>query len=145
MSLDRDLCSKFSRGILMKNILMKVKSFKEIIAASLISGFFIQTASADETVSGLMDRLTQQMASIATFAVAAMFVVGVILFGLSIAKFKEHSDNPGQSKLGKPIGYMIAAAAFISIPSYIAIFTNTLTGTSHTSSNSTGSTYSSIK
>lgn len=124
-----------------------VKNLKGVglgLATIMFSLLATESANA-ETLSDMMTRLTNQMASISQLAVAVMFVAGVMLGGLSILKFKEHSDNPGQAKLGKPIGYLIAAAALIGIPSYLAVFTNTLTGASHTSSDSKGSTYNSIK
>lgn len=124
-----------------------IKNLKKmgVVGTALLSSLFVVGSANAETLSSMMQRLTDQMGSISQFAVAVMFVVGVMLGGLSVLKFKEHSDNPGQAKLGKPIGYLIAAAALIGIPSYLAVFTNTLTGENHQSSDSKGSTYNSIK
>lgn len=121
-----------------------VKQTTGILLGAVLSAMLVQYAGA-EMLDGMMDRLTSQITSVSKFAVGIMFVIGIILGGLSIVKFKEHSDNPGQSKLSKPMGYLIAAAALIGIPSYLAIFTNTLTGEGHESSNSTGSSYNSIR
>lgn len=115
------------------------------MAGALVTSLMFTNAASAETLSGMMKRLTEQMSSVAAFGVAVMFVLGVFLGGLSILKFKEHSDNPGQAKLGKPIGYLFASVALIGIPSYLAVFTNTLTGESHDSSDSSGEAYSKIR
>lgn len=115
------------------------------MAGAIATSTMIAAPASAETLSSMMKRLTDQMSSVAAFAVAVMFVLGVILGGLSILKFKENADNPNQSKMGKPIGYLVASAALIGIPSYLAIFTNTLTGEGHDSSDSSGETYKEIR
>lgn len=124
-----------------------MKSIRQIYYIALVSAtsmLYTNTASA-ETLSGMFKRLTEQMASIAGFLIAVAFVAGIGLGVFSIIKLKEHSDNPNQTKLSKPLGYLVASAALIGIPSYLAIATNTLTGESHDSSDSSGDAYSKVK
>lgn len=122
----------------------KLKNAAVLGAVVLGSVGFIEIASA-ETLSGVADRLTEQFSSFAKFLVGGSFIAGAGTGIMSIAKFKEHADNPGQSKLSKPIGYLLASAALIGVPTWLSTSTNTLTGESHESADSTGGGYDAIK
>ena len=74
-----------------------------------------------------------------------MFVGGLVTGGMSALKFKEHNENPNQTKLSKPITYLLVSAALIGIPTYLGTMTNTLNGDGHQSSDATGSTFNQIK
>lgn len=125
---------------------MNSKFKKAAIVGAVVVGSlsFVELASA-EVLSEVADRLVNQMGSFAKLLVGGSFVAGAGTGIMSIAKFKEHADNPGQSKLSKPIGYLLASAALIGVPTWLSTSTNTLTGTSHESSTATGTTYDSIK
>ena len=125
---------------------MKVKLNKVVLTTAVISGSVLlaQTAGA-ETVSEVAARLTDQLTNISKLAVGVMFVGGLVTGGMSALKFKEHNENPNQTKLSKPITYLLVSAALIGIPTYLGTMTNTLNGDGHKSSDATGSTFNQIK
>lgn len=125
---------------------MKVKLNKVVLTTAVISGSVLlaQTAGA-ETVSEVAARLTDQLTNISKLAVGVMFVGGLVTGGMSALKFKEHNENPNQTKLSKPITYLLVSAALIGIPTYLGTMTNTLNGDGHQSSDATGSTFNQIK
>ena len=125
---------------------MKVKLNKIVLATATIAGSVLlaQTAGA-ETVSEVAGRLTEQLTNISKLAVGVMFVGGLVTGGMSALKFKEHNENPNQTKLSKPITYLLVSAALIGIPTYLGTMTNTLNGDGHKSSDATGSTFNQIK
>lgn len=126
---------------------MKVKLNKVVLTTAVISGSVLlaQTAGAAETVSSVAERLTDQLTNISKLAVGVMFVGGLVTGGMSALKFKEHNENPNQTKLSKPITYLLVSAALIGIPTYLGTMTNTLNGDGHQSSDATGSTFNQIK
>jgi len=125
---------------------MKVKLNKIVLTTVAITGSVLlaQTAGA-ETVSEVAARLTDQLTNISKLAVGVMFVGGLVTGGMSALKFKEHNENPNQTKLSKPITYLLVSAALIGIPTYLGTMTNTLNGDGHKSSDATGSTFNQIK
>ena len=125
---------------------MKVKLNKIVLATATIAGSILlaQTAGA-ETVSEVAARLTDQLTNISKLAVGVMFVGGLVTGGMSALKFKEHNESPNQTKLSKPITYLLVSAALIGIPTYLGTMTNTLNGDGHKSSDATGSTFNQIK
>ncbi len=125
---------------------MKVKLNKVVMTTAVLAGSVLlaQTAGA-ETVSEVAGRLTDQLTNISKLAVGVMFVGGLVTGGMSALKFKEHNENPNQTKLSKPITYLLVSAALIGIPTYLGTMTNTLNGDGHKSSDATGSTFNQIK
>lgn len=122
----------------------KFKNAAVVGAVVLGSIGFVEMAHA-EVLSDVANRLTEQFGAFAKFLVGGSFIAGAGTGIMSIAKFKEHADNPGQSKLSKPIGYLLASAALIGVPTWLSTSTNTLTGESHDSADAQGSSYDSIK
>jgi len=125
---------------------MNLNIKKAVLATATIAGSVLlaQTAGA-ETVSEVAARLTDQLTNISKLAVGVMFVGGLVTGGMSALKFKEHNENPNQTKLSKPITYLLVSAALIGIPTYLGTMTNTLNGDGHQSSDATGSTFNQIK
>ena len=125
---------------------MKVKLNKIVLTTVAITGSVLlaQTAGA-ETVSEVAARLTDQLTNISKLAVGVMFVGGLVTGGMSALKFKEHNENPNQTKLSKPVTYLLVSAALIGIPTYLGTMTNTLNGDGHQSSDATGSTFNQVK
>ena len=125
---------------------MNLSIKKAVLATATIAGSVLlaQTAGA-ETVSEVAGRLTEQLTNISKLAVGVMFVGGLVTGGMSALKFKEHNENPNQTKLSKPITYLLVSAALIGIPTYLGTMTNTLNGDGHKSSDATGSTFNQIK
>ena len=125
---------------------MNLSIKKAVLATATIAGrvLLAQTAGA-ETVSEVAGRLTEQLTNISKLAVGVMFVGGLVTGGMSALKFKEHNENPNQTKLSKPITYLLVSAALIGIPTYLGTMTNTLNGDGHKSSDATGSTFNQIK
>ena len=125
---------------------MNLSIKKAVLATATIAGSVLlaQTAGA-ETVSEVAARLTDQLTNISKLAVGVMFVGGLVTGGMSALKFKEHNENPNQTKLSKPITYLLVSAALIGIPTYLGTMTNTLNGDGHQSSDATGSTFNQIK
>ncbi|MBA0218806.1 hypothetical protein H4F33_13945 [Pectobacterium brasiliense] len=125
---------------------MKI-NIKEVLTMSMVLSvtvLFAQTAGA-QTVSDVAERLTDQLTNISKLAVGVMFVGGLVTGGMSALKFKEHNENPNQTKLSKPITYLLVSAALIGIPTYLGTMTNTLNGEGHKSSDATGSTFNQIR
>ncbi|MBE5212570.1 hypothetical protein IG611_09670 [Pectobacterium sp. A535-S3-A17] len=122
-------------------------NIKEVLTMSMVLSvtvLFAQTAGA-QTVSDVAERLTDQLTNISKLAVGVMFVGGLVTGGMSALKFKEHNENPNQTKLSKPITYLLVSAALIGIPTYLGTMANTLNGEGHKSSDATGSTFNQIR
>ncbi len=124
---------------------MKNKSVVFTLALAAASSLVFTGIADAETVSGVAGRLTDQLTNISKLAVGVMFVGGLVTGGMSALKFKEHNENPNQTKLSKPITYLLVSAALIGIPTYLGTMTNTLNGDGHQSSDATGSTFNQIK
>ena len=124
---------------------MKNKSVVFTLALAAASSLVFTGIADAETVSGVAGRLTDQLTNISKLAVGVMFVGGLVTGGMSALKFKEHNENPNQTKLSKPITYLLVSAALIGIPTYLGTMTNTLNGDGHKSSDATGSTFNQIK
>ncbi len=124
---------------------MKNKSVVLTLALAAASSLVFTGVADAETVSGVAGRLTDQLTNISKLAVGVMFVGGLVTGGMSALKFKEHNENPNQTKLSKPITYLLVSAALIGIPTYLGTMTNTLNGDGHQSSDATGSTFNQIK
>ncbi|EPP7233407.1 hypothetical protein ACTOJ1_000286 [Shigella flexneri] len=124
---------------------MKNKSVVFTLALAAASSLVFTGVADAETVSGVAGRLTDQLTNISKLAVGVMFVGGLVTGGMSALKFKEHNENPNQTKLSKPITYLLVSAALIGIPTYLGTMTNTLNGDGHQSSDATGSTFNQIK
>jgi len=124
---------------------MKNKSVVFTLALAAASSLVFTGVADAETVSGVAGRLTDQLTNISKLAVGVMFVGGLVTGGMSALKFKEHNENPNQTKLSKPITYLLVSAALIGIPTYLGTMTNTLNGDGHKSSDATGSTFNQIK
>ena len=124
---------------------MKNKSVVFTLALAAASSLVFTGIADAETVSGVAGRLTDQLTNISKLAVGVMFVGGLVTGGMSALKFKEHNENPNQTKLSKPITYLLVSAALIGIPTYLGTMTNTLNGDGHQSSDATGSTFKQIK
>lgn len=121
--------------------------FKKVAAMSIaVAGSLLvaETASA-EMVTDVAQRLTDQLTNVSKLAVGVMFVGGLVTGGMSALKFKEHNENPNQTKLSKPITYLLVSAALIGVPTYIGTMTSTLNGEGHQSTDSQGSTYNQVK
>ena len=124
---------------------MKNKSVVFTLALAVASSLVFTGVADAETVSVVAGRLTDQLTNISKLAVGVMFVGGLVTGGMSALKFKEHNENPNQTKLSKPITYLLVSAALIGIPTYLGTMTNTLNGDGHQSSDATGSTFNQIK
>ncbi len=124
---------------------MKNKSLALTLALAAASSLVFTGVADAETVSGVAGRLTDQLTNISKLAVGVMFVGGLVTGGMSALKFKEHNENPNQTKLSKPVTYLLVSAALIGIPTYLGTMTNTLNGDGHQSSDATGSTFNQIK
>jgi len=124
---------------------MKNKSVVFTLALAAASSLVFTGVADAETVSVVAGRLTDQLTNISKLAVGVMFVGGLVTGGMSALKFKEHNENPNQTKLSKPITYLLVSAALIGIPTYLGTMTNTLNGDGHQSSDATGSTFNQIK
>ena len=124
---------------------MKNKSVVFTLALAAASSLVFTGVADAETVSVVAGRLTDQLTNISKLAVGVMFVGGLVTGGMSALKFKEHNENPNQTKLSKPITYLFVSAALIGIPTYLGTMTNTLNGDGHQSSDATGSTFNQIK
>ena len=124
---------------------MKNKSVVFTLALAAASSLVFTGVADAETVSVVAGRLTDQLTNISKLAVGVMFVGGLVTGGMSALKFKEHNENPNQTKLSKPITYLLVSAALIGIPTYLGTMTNTLNGDGHKSSDATGSTFNQIK
>lgn len=81
-------------------------------AADVASGLFGQLSSMGDLVTG------------------SMFLAGLGVGGLSALKFKEHNEDPRQTKLSKPVTYALVSAALIGLPTYLQTATSTLNGDS---------------
>ena len=112
---------------------MNLSIKKAVLATATIAGSILlaQTAGA-ETVSEVAARLTDQLTNISKLAVGVMFVGGLVTGGMSALKFKEHNENPNQTKLSKPVTYAFVAAALIGLPTYLKTASSTLNGDSGT-------------
>jgi len=124
---------------------MKNKNVVFTLALAAASSLVFTGVADAETVSGVAGRLTDQLTNISKLAVGVMFVGGLVTGGMSALKFKEHNENPNQTKLSKPITYLLVSAALIGIPTYLGTMTNTLNGDGHQSSDATGSTFNQVK
>jgi len=121
--------------------------FKKMAVMSLaVAGSLLvaETASA-EMITDVASRLTDQLAGISKLILGVMFVGGLVMGGSAFMKLREHNENPNQTKLSKPIVMFIVSAALIAIPTTLGIFTNTLGGEGHQSTDSQGSTYNQVK
>lgn len=79
-------------------------------AADVASGLFGQLSDMGDLVTG------------------SMFLAGLGVGGLSALKFKEHNEDPRQTKLSKPVTYALVSAALIGLPTYLQTATSTLNG-----------------
>lgn len=98
-----------------------------LVAASMGVLAFSDAAMA-RTAGDAATSIFAMFGSFADLITGGMFLVGIGLGGLSLLKFKEHSDNPQQAKLMKPIIYLICAAGLIGLPAYLAMGSSTING-----------------
>ena len=132
---------------------MKIKSNKNAgkflfftaVALALLSVADPSFAASTSTMKDVAQNITNETSYYAKALLAIAFVAGLALAMTTIFKLYERSKNPQQTKLSSILVMAAASALLIGIPTFITLTTNTLLGTSHDSSDTTGSNYNRIK
>jgi hypothetical protein len=100
---------------------------KSVIAAAIIAAS-IPTAALAQNVdlSSTVTTLQTNIAVIPKLITAVFYILGILLLGIGIKKFKDHAENPGQNPLGKALGPTTTGAALLVVPSLSTWLNSTL-------------------
>lgn len=113
----------------MKLTMTKNTKLLGLMAAAVGAVCFSDIALARDA-GDMADGIFKQFGSMADLVTGGMFLGGLGVGGMSALKFKEHNENPNQTKLSKPVTYAFVAAALIGLPTYLKTASSTLNGDS---------------
>jgi len=85
-----------------------------------------------------------QLGDFADLVTGGMFLAGLAVGGMSALKFKEHNENPNQTKLSKPITWALVSAALIGLPTYLKTMSSTINGDADSNNSLNNNVYSRI-
>lgn len=91
-------------------------------AVGSVSLFLLGTEAAHAMdFTNLAGNLNSQFQSAADLISGGSYLVGAGMGVQSALKFKEHNENPQQTKLSKPLTYAIVAGALLGLPSFLSV------------------------
>lgn len=105
----------------------KIVKLAGLMTAAVSALAFTDVAMARDAAA-VADGLFGQLSSMGDLVTGSMFLAGLGVGGLSALKFKEHNEDPRQTKLSKPVTYALVSAALIGLPTYLQTATSTLNG-----------------
>ncbi len=91
---------------------------KVMVGLVAIGSPFMANAVA---VADLADSAESQMDSIADLISSGAYIIGAATGVMSLLKFKEHNENPQQSKISKPITLLAVSGGLLALPSFLTV------------------------
>lgn len=115
------------KGDFMK-ISKKVMTILSVFAVTAVGLMFSEAALAASTLQQQVATFNGGFGDLSTLVTKGMFLAGIASGGMAALKFKEHSDNPQQVKLSKPLIYLLASGMLVGLPAMLDMSATTLTG-----------------
>lgn len=115
------------KGDFMK-ISKKVMTILSVFAVTAVGLMFSEAALAASTLQQQVATFNSGFGDLSTLVTKGMFLAGIASGGMAALKFKEHSDNPQQVKLSKPLIYLLASGMLVGLPAMLDMSATTLTG-----------------
>ena len=102
------------------------------------SAFLMLSADAAFAAYGIAQQVqsfNQDMQVYKDMILDGMFIAGIASAGMAAFKFKEHSENPQNTKLSKPLIYLLASGLLVGLPAIVNLTSESVTGQSANVSN----------
>lgn len=106
----------------------KVMTILSVFAVTAVGLMFSEAALAASTLQQQVATFNSGFGDLSTLVTKGMFLAGIASGGMAALKFKEHSDNPQQVKLSKPLIYLLASGMLVGLPAMLDMSATTLTG-----------------
>ncbi len=114
-----------------KSKLQKYKrGFLQLTGILIFLNVSLAFAASGQTIGNMASSITETFMSITRLITAASYVAGLGFMFTSLAKFKQHKDNPTQIPIGTPVSLVLIAAALLFMPSILSVASYTMFGTS---------------
>lgn len=98
-----------------------------------------------DTAQTVAQRISGYLGSFAALTMGVFFLLGIVFGGLSLLKFKAHTDDPRQNNVKTPIMYAFVSAGLIGLGYFISTASGTLNGGAGSSNSIQGTQYQSIQ
>ncbi len=94
------------------------KVLKAFVGLAAIGSPFMASAV---DVAGLATTAEGQLDSVADLISSGAYIIGAATGVMSLLKFKEHNENPQQSKISKPITLLAVSGGLLALPSFLTV------------------------
>ncbi len=86
------------------------------LVAALIGGLLAHGPAGAQNLGDFFDEGERNLERTTGFLEILFYIIGIVLIGVGIMRFKRHSDHPQQASLGSAVVVVLVGVALIGLP-----------------------------